>query len=55
VARAPSRSTSPPRHRSGRPGETADAVAAFLDHLGTRTLAAPGLMCTLGHHRSLGI
>lgn len=30
------------------PGETVDAVAAFLDHLETRSTAAPGLSCTTG-------
>jgi hypothetical protein len=30
------------------PGESIDAVAAFLDHLETRTTAAPGLTCTTG-------
>ncbi|MCZ7680032.1 MAG: hypothetical protein M5U28_15205 [Sandaracinaceae bacterium] len=30
------------------PGETIDAVAAFLDRLETRTTAAPGLSCTTG-------
>ena len=29
-------------------GESVDAVAAFLDHLETRTSAAPGLTCTTG-------
>jgi len=29
-------------------GETVDAVMAFLDHLETRTTAAPGLSCTTG-------
>jgi hypothetical protein len=31
------------------PGEAVDAVAAFLDHLETRTTAAPGLTCTTGY------
>jgi hypothetical protein len=30
------------------PGEGVDAIAAFLDHLETRTTAAPGLSCTTG-------
>jgi hypothetical protein len=30
------------------PGETVDAVMAFLDHLETRITAAPGLSCTTG-------
>ncbi len=30
------------------PGETVDAVAAFLDRLETRSTAAPGLTCTTG-------
>lgn len=30
------------------PGDTVDAVAAFLDRLETRTSAAPGLTCTTG-------
>ena len=30
------------------PGETIDAIAEFLDHLETRTTAAPGLSCTTG-------
>jgi len=30
------------------PGETVDAVAAFVDYLETRTSAAPGLTCTTG-------
>ena len=30
------------------PGESIDAVAAFVDHLETRTSAAPGLTCTTG-------
>lgn len=30
------------------PGETVDAVAAFVDYLETRTTAAPGLTCTTG-------
>ena len=30
------------------PGETVDAVAAFLDHLETRTTSAPGSTCTTG-------
>lgn len=30
------------------PGESVDAVAAFLDRLETRTTAAPGLSCTTG-------
>ncbi|MDQ3034483.1 MAG: VWA domain-containing protein [Myxococcota bacterium] len=30
------------------PGETINAVTAFLDHLETRSTAAPGLTCTMG-------
>ncbi|MCS6798945.1 MAG: hypothetical protein NZ898_10510 [Myxococcota bacterium] len=30
------------------PGETVDAVRAFIDHLETRTMPAPGLECTTG-------
>lgn len=30
------------------PGESVDAIAAFLDHLETRGTAAPGLTCTTG-------
>jgi hypothetical protein len=30
------------------PGESVDAVASFIDHLETRSAAAPGLTCTTG-------